>query len=116
MRFVDEQGLSRHLVRSEPGEDLLAALAELATSQQWQRALVIDPQHPIPAHHDPAGERRRWNGVVAPLHRFAGTHPKPSIEKPQPVPDAPPEHPDTPPETPKPSGPPIQLRIVPNSA
>jgi len=41
MRFVDEQGLSRHLVRSEPGEDLLAALAELATSQQWQRALVI---------------------------------------------------------------------------
>lgn len=41
MRFVDEQGLSRHLVRSEPGEDLLAALAALATSQRWRRALVI---------------------------------------------------------------------------
>jgi predicted DNA-binding protein with PD1-like motif len=41
MRFVDEQGLSRHLVRSKPGEDLLAALADLAKSQRWKRALVI---------------------------------------------------------------------------
>lgn len=41
MRFVDEQGLARHLVRSEAGEDLLASLAELSNRQRWKRALVI---------------------------------------------------------------------------
>ncbi|MBI4955575.1 MAG: DUF296 domain-containing protein [Myxococcales bacterium] len=40
MRLVDADAISRGIIRTDPGEDLLAALATLARAAGWEEALV----------------------------------------------------------------------------
>lgn len=57
---------------------------------------ILDPQNPLAAQHDPAGEEARWQGVVAPLRSFSSAPETPQPEptgRPAPTPEPPAEQP-----------------------